>query len=66
MADISAYLDPVDDNGLRGYYIWHLFDQIRAIPPSEALDLIAQGCNFFRLANDLSGECEFHRHTVSI
>ncbi|KAJ7858637.1 hypothetical protein B0H14DRAFT_3135413 [Mycena olivaceomarginata] len=49
MADISAYLDPVDDNGLRGYYIWHLFDQIRAIPPSEALDLIAQGCNFSAL-----------------
>jgi hypothetical protein len=62
MADISTYLDRLNDNGLRGYYVWHLFNEMKAIPPSDAPALIEQGCNFFRLASDLSGECAFLRH----
>jgi hypothetical protein len=63
MADISTYLDRLNDNGLRGYYIWHLFNEMKAIPPSDAPALIEQSCNFFRLTSDLSGECACLQHT---
>ncbi|KAK7014224.1 AAA domain-containing protein [Favolaschia claudopus] len=65
MADIPAYLDRVDDNGLRGLYIWHLFDQMSAIEPSEAAQLAAQGSEYFRLARDPAGESRLH-HVVAM
>ncbi|KAF8192772.1 hypothetical protein K438DRAFT_857252 [Mycena galopus ATCC 62051] len=56
MADISSHIERVNDNGLRGYYIWHRFQET-SVPRSEAIDLIAQGSRFFRLARDLAGQC---------
>ncbi|KAJ7452066.1 hypothetical protein B0H11DRAFT_2288746 [Mycena galericulata] len=59
-ADIATHVERVDDNQLRGYHIWDLFNVRRgAIIPSEAPNLIAQGCKFHRLAHDLAGECRF-------
>ncbi|KAJ6463533.1 P-loop containing nucleoside triphosphate hydrolase protein [Mycena sanguinolenta] len=56
MANISAHIDCVDDNGLRGYYIWHRFQET-SIPRAEAPHLIAQGSKFFQLAGDSAGQC---------
>ncbi|KAJ6452157.1 hypothetical protein DFH09DRAFT_1117758 [Mycena vulgaris] len=61
MTGLSAHIERVDDNGLREYDIWYRFNQSdnheTILTPSEAPDMIAQGCRYFQLAGDLTGEC---------
>ncbi|KAJ7630061.1 hypothetical protein DFH06DRAFT_1439649 [Mycena polygramma] len=67
MTDISAHVQRVNDNGLHGYYIWHIFAEQKGVAPSdsEATDLLARGCKYYQLAGDLSGESKLH-HAVSV
>jgi hypothetical protein len=62
MTDISAHVERVNDNGLRGYYVWQLFSHQISFVPSEAL--VAQGCKYFQLAGDLVGECALCRQNI--
>ncbi|KAJ7662955.1 hypothetical protein B0H17DRAFT_1336955 [Mycena rosella] len=63
MDDIATNIDRVDDNKLHGYYICHRFNEAKPITPAEALDLIAQGSQFFQLAGDLAEESRL-QHTI--
>ncbi|KAJ7115446.1 hypothetical protein C8R44DRAFT_880744 [Mycena epipterygia] len=58
MMDIGTHIERVDDNQLRGYHIRALINQGRHKPiaASDAPDMIAQGCRYFQLADDLPGE----------
>ncbi|KAK7055496.1 AAA domain-containing protein [Favolaschia claudopus] len=56
MANILAHIERVDNNALRGCYIWHRF-QHSEVAAADAVDLIAQGTRFFQLAGDLAGQC---------
>ncbi|KAJ7878867.1 hypothetical protein B0H14DRAFT_2567154 [Mycena olivaceomarginata] len=46
LADLETYVDCVNDNQLRGLYVWCRFDQnYRGIPQSVVTDLVAEGGN---------------------
>ncbi|KAJ7153422.1 hypothetical protein C8R43DRAFT_1126715 [Mycena crocata] len=55
MENIASHIEHADDNRLRGYHIWYLFNS-QKVAPSEAPEMLAQGCRFFQLAGDLVGE----------
>ncbi|KAJ7699337.1 hypothetical protein B0H17DRAFT_1328325 [Mycena rosella] len=61
---LAENIERMDDNQLRGHYIWHLFNENNMVSSAEAQQLIAQGCRFYQLAGDLVGEARFH-HVVS-
>ncbi|KAJ6585568.1 hypothetical protein B0H19DRAFT_424644 [Mycena capillaripes] len=61
LADLEALVDRVDDNQLRGTYVWFRINQnYRGIAQSTMPDLLARGEKYFQLANDSSGESRLH------
>ncbi|KAJ7115460.1 hypothetical protein C8R44DRAFT_984139 [Mycena epipterygia] len=65
MADIGTHIERVDDNQLRGYHIWDLINQGSHQPIIGAEDMIAQGCKYFQLAGDLTGEARLQAAAAS-
>jgi hypothetical protein len=60
MADIAQLVDRVDDDKLRGYYIWSRFNGEGVnIPKADVPRLVEEGKKYFRLAADLRGEGEW-------
>ncbi|KAJ7153424.1 hypothetical protein C8R43DRAFT_1106678 [Mycena crocata] len=64
MENIVSRIERVDDNQLRGYHIWYLFNSHKPIAPSKAPEMLARGCRFFQLAEDIMGESRL-QHTLS-
>ncbi|KAJ7883562.1 hypothetical protein B0H14DRAFT_3857382 [Mycena olivaceomarginata] len=61
MADIAQLVDRVDDDQLRGYYIWSRFNGEGVnIQKADVPRLVEEGKKYFRLAADLPGEAKLN------